>query len=215
MKQNISKNLIIIVILTVVIAGLSGCGKNLETPAPAATTTTDTNQTATPAQATTTTKTTCGENEQTIFLKDEEMDTNNWVTYRNEKYGYELKYPDTWKMDSLTDDFILNSKDYRNVFGVLIRATNENPDNLDIQEWIKNFPWKGWDKVYCLNGIKVVTQDDDLSQYNPGAVVLIDFSYNKTVFEIYWSDGEQDNEASRKAYKEFLKMLETIKFINK
>ena len=27
-----------------------------------------------------------------------EIDTSNWLTYRNEKYGYEIKYPDDWRI---------------------------------------------------------------------------------------------------------------------
>ncbi len=34
----------------------------------------------------------------------EEIDTSNWKTYRNEEYGFEVKYPEGWELDTYIDD---------------------------------------------------------------------------------------------------------------
>ena len=34
-----------------------------------------------------------------IILETEEIDTSDWLTYRNEEYGFEFRYPKDWKVD--------------------------------------------------------------------------------------------------------------------
>ncbi len=34
-------------------------------------------------------------------LKVEDIDTSNWKTYRNEEYGFEVKYPEGWEVEEI------------------------------------------------------------------------------------------------------------------
>ncbi len=40
---------------------------------------------------------------------EEEGDISDWKVYRNEKYGYEIKYPEDWKNEGNTDDYFFQT----------------------------------------------------------------------------------------------------------
>ena len=56
--------------------------------------------------------------------KEEQIDTSNWKTYRNEKYGFEVKYPATGNVQDVPAglDHIISAVDF-NVGGTVIRVS--------------------------------------------------------------------------------------------
>jgi hypothetical protein len=67
-------------------------------------------------------------------------DASTWKTYRNEQYGYEIKYPIHWNMTSSPEDIHLNSRDLtideRSPFtSIEIQVNRTKPKNMDIYSY--------------------------------------------------------------------------------
>ena len=70
------------------------------------------------------------------------MDTSNWKIYRNEKHGFEVKYPETWGVSAgrgIGPELIYLNKPLRagepNASLALAIQTNQNPRKRSIEEW--------------------------------------------------------------------------------
>ena len=54
-----------------------------------------------------------------IYLKDcKKIDTSDWQTYRNEEFGFEVKYPEEWTVKNLSRTYLQRNSSY---YGVDIR----------------------------------------------------------------------------------------------
>jgi hypothetical protein len=68
-------------------------------------------------------------------------DTSNWKVYRNEKYGFQLKYPETWAVSSsrgTPPEMIYFRGPSRGVIGEALTVAvqvNMNPHKLSIEGW--------------------------------------------------------------------------------
>jgi hypothetical protein len=68
-------------------------------------------------------------------------DTSKWKLYRNDKYGFQVKYPGTWAVSSsrgTPPEIIYFRGPYRGVIGRALNVTvqlNMNPRKLSIEEW--------------------------------------------------------------------------------
>jgi len=70
------------------------------------------------------------------------IDTSSWKSYRNEKHGFELKYPEMWSVNAGSGtgpDIIAISKPRRsaepNASLTLAVQKSQNPKRLAIEEW--------------------------------------------------------------------------------
>jgi hypothetical protein len=70
------------------------------------------------------------------------VDTSAWKTYRNEKHGFEVRYPETWRVNAGSGtgpDMITIVKPLRNgepnASLTLAVQSNQNPKKFSIEQW--------------------------------------------------------------------------------
>ncbi len=80
---------------------------------------------------------------QVNLNQGKEVDISDWQTYRNEEYGFEVKYPQNWYWEDYTEDFKHltigfyrpNNKRGWEYFGDIVIAALENKNNESIEEF--------------------------------------------------------------------------------
>ena len=86
-----------------------------------------------------------------------EIDTSNWKTYQNERYGYEIKYPKDWILETYEEDYGKNAKksirlafhtkDKQKIEGyqeslmasVNIAIINKESSDFTVEDYLKDF----------------------------------------------------------------------------
>lgn len=162
----------------------------------------------------------------TPIIKDE---TINWKTYRNDKYGFEIKYSDSYIITDDTEtqsykkyELFLNLDSKNNIDAGGIRRVSEifigilsNIKNLSIKDWIKEavnidteFPLQEWPIEY----IKINNSD------NIGILGVSDATRIDQEWKFYVTNGKYIYIFSTNFLggpeEDFKQILSTFKFID-
>ncbi|MDX9893790.1 MAG: hypothetical protein RB292_05305 [Patescibacteria group bacterium] len=95
-----------------------------------------------------------------ISTTTEEIDTSDWLTYRNEEYGFEFKYPGEWGLHNgwvIDDNTIF-------IGGVQIPIKNHFDTGISIFE-LKNFDFSGCNEIFYRDKACIVEMiEEDYSK---------------------------------------------------
>lgn len=133
-------------------------------------------------------------------------ETANWLTYKNEYYGYEIKYPQDWGVDETVQEAVALFEFGQSPVYVSIYS---NPQQISVDQWIedkeKTDYWhvKNKDQISIggLEGIKLIHE-------NGVSFIEVFVSREKLIYEISIASGSSDISI-------FNKMLSTFEFIER
>lgn len=145
-----------------------------------------------------------------------DIDISDWKTYRNEKYGYEIKYPNDWDINSadLSSIQYLDSKYkdfYESPFTNPLSIDTIEENNKNIEGWISGkaedrvgFPYQKLEEITVAETKTFLLSDPITIGNNVETVFVLK---NNNAYKISAPIGESD--------KQFKKILSTFEFTKK
>ena len=153
-------------------------------------------------------------------FRDEEDETADWETYRDEKYGFEVKYPEDWQTElTLVGTIKIKNNISGSYFEIIEQAVNER--SLSLDDWYKYFDeWyedltmvngrptaKAGAEIVFINGAKAYRIDTELEPPNP-LFEIVGIASKERIFTLFAYSGHlNDNSVLEK-------MLSTFKFLD-
>lgn len=152
------------------------------------------------------------DNDNIIENKTKEDDiTKDWQVYRNEEFGFEIKYPKDWKVSDGFRPIVFSPKDISN-YTVSINSTYLNIDILDIDKEIEYYKNKGTfiSEFKIENGACIKFKAQTKGGEIPAAFMI---GKNHTIYINYEAFGTFSNDEYNQYKKVYDQMLSTFKFI--
>ncbi|MCK9626852.1 MAG: hypothetical protein M0R23_10475 [Bacteroidales bacterium] len=138
-----------------------------------------------------------GPNCEFAACPEEKVDeTANWITYKYEKYGFEIKYPPTWTPDISTT--------YE--FGALGFTSSKNEDEEFMNFWINRYksseiPDKGTPNT-IINGLNVYKDDGYVRNPDGPSTQFISFERNDYFYVLTFQVFKKYNLPSKSMYED-------------
>ena len=126
------------------------------------------------------------------FIISRKDEIANWQTYRNEEYGFEIKYPQDWQVNNLTSEIKISKSG-----SFLEIVENKNDNNLTLDEWFKEETIingrptvKAAAKKILINGVGAYRDDSDLQPPNPLFEIVGIANPQRKIFSLYAYSGQ-------------------------
>ena len=154
--------------------------------------------------------------EEVLNIQHPEVDTSDWKTYRDKKYGFEFKYPKDWEIREAFGPAI--GGDYSNIIFEKNRSMGLNvfKTNLDPEAWLLNehigglvvqgkcIVASGYDCYYVKVDYKNAHATHSYIISNGKILIIFDFS------EKYYTRNDETNEYEEVSFSKYLPEFKTL-----